>query len=342
MKEKTEILGRGQQDPNDLSSRAIGDVTAMQLSSIAYCSLSNNVKTTLNHYLPKWELVWQPTQAIQGNWAFIAYNGVQYVLVIRGSILNFSWGAFDNWFKQDFNLFEQVPWTYTDDTSNNPMISIGASEGLKNLAQLVDSNGETILGFLQKNAFPKNKYLCVTGHSLGANLATVVGPWLRYNLLKDGYSMPAIFSILTFAAPTSWNAGFAAQFDANFTNTWRYYNEIDIVPYSATNIAGLSNLFSSPAPSAHNISVTVDGVTVSLAEAFAGIAATLFASQIYYNSFYTQVNQLRGSIPLNIGRYVYPVNSKDLLIEQWFLEAGNQHAHNHYLHWLGATPLSCC
>ena len=244
------VIGKRAQNVNDVNSRAIGDTIAMQLASITYCSLYNNVKSTLYKYLPSWKLVWEPVQAIQGNWAFIAYNGVQYVIAIRGSILNFSWGAFDNWIKQDFNLFEQVPWKYTNDKSKNPMISKGASEGLENLMKLKDSNGETILSFLQKNAFPKNKWLCVTGHSLGANLATIVGPWLRYELLKGGYTMPSIFSILTFAAPTSWNAAFAEQYDKDFTNTWRYYNEIDIVPYSATNVMGLANLFSPPAPSA--------------------------------------------------------------------------------------------
>lgn len=91
-------IGEGPQDTNDVNSRAIGDVIAMQLASITYCSLTNSVEQTLNKHLPDWQLVWEPVQAIEGNWAFIAYNGVQYVLAIRGSILNFSWGAFDDWF----------------------------------------------------------------------------------------------------------------------------------------------------------------------------------------------------------------------------------------------------
>lgn len=334
-------IGEGPQDTHDVNSRAIGDVIAMQLASITYCSLTNNVKPTLNKYLPDWQLVWEPVQAIQGNWAFIAYNGVQYVLAIRGSILNFSWGSFDNWFEDDFNILEQVPWVYTDDSSNKPMISKGASDGLENLKKLKDSNGDTILGFLQKNAFPNEKWLCVTGHSLGGNLATVAGPWLRYELLQNDYTMPSIFSILTFAAPTSWNEAFAGQYDKNFTNTWRYYNEIDIVPYSATDIIGLGDLYDPPAPSAHDISVTYDDMTVTLAEAFDAIAVLIAASEAYYGSWYTHVNQKRGSVALNTGRHVFPVTSTDPLIEQWFLEAGQQHAHNNYLNWLGAPPLNC-
>src|SRR5262245_18103384 len=86
------------------SQRAIGDVQAMQLASITYCTLTNKVSGTFYHYFSTWHLVWTPTQIINGNYAFIAYTGAQYVIAIRGSILNFSWGAFDNWFEQDFNL----------------------------------------------------------------------------------------------------------------------------------------------------------------------------------------------------------------------------------------------
>lgn len=335
-------IGERAQDVNDVNSRAIGDVIAMQLSSITYCSLpTNTVKATLKKYLPNWQLVWEPVKAIEGNWAFIAYNGVQYVVAIRGSILNFSWGAFDNWIRQDFDILEQVPWTYTDNTSTKPMISKGSSEGLNNLMNLQDSNGDTILSFLQKNAFPNESFLCITGHSLGANLATVVGPWLRYELLQGGYKMPAIFSILTFAAPTSWNKAFADQYDKNFTNTWRYYNEVDIVPFSATDISGLGSLYSSPAPSAKNISVTYDKMTVTLAEAFDAIQVVVDASELLYDSIYTRVNQQRGSVALNTNKHIFPVDSNDPLIEQWFDEAGQQHAHNNYLSWLGASPLNC-
>lgn len=166
------------------------------------------------------------------------------------------------------------------------MISKGSSEGLENLKKLKDNNGDTILSFLQKNAFPDEKWLCVTGHSLGGNLATVAGPWLRYELLKRGYTIPSIFSILTFAAPTSWNKAFAEQYDKYFTNTWRYYNEIDIVPYSATDIIGLGDLYDPPAPSAHDISVTYKGVTVTLAEVFDAMALLIVEREGHYDSVY--------------------------------------------------------
>jgi hypothetical protein len=340
MKEIT-IIGAASVDESDPNSRAIGDVIAMQLSSITYCSLTNNVASTLANYLPNWQLVWQPTAAIEGDWAFIAYNGIQYVIAIRGSILNFSWGSFDNWFRQDFNVLEQVPWVYTNDTSTDPMISKGSSEGLTNLINLVDANGDTMFDYLSKNAFPNNALIGVTGHSLGANLATVYGAWLRYELLQSGYTMPPVFSIMTFASATSWNKAFVDQYDANFTNSWRYYNELDIVPFGAERLLDLTLLYDAPAPKADTVSVTVDGKVITLSDAFIGLAAAIEAAQIAYGSYYTPVNANRGAVPLNTSQSLFPVDTTKSLLDQWFSEAGNQHAHNHYLKWLGSPPLDC-
>ena len=89
MKTEVESIGSGFQNTKDTNSRAIGDVIAMQMASITYCSLngSNSVKNTLKQYLPSWQLVWEPVQAIQGDWAFIAYNGVQYVIGLNKTLI---------------------------------------------------------------------------------------------------------------------------------------------------------------------------------------------------------------------------------------------------------------
>jgi hypothetical protein len=342
MQNQEQIIGRAHVDPSNSNSRAIGDVLAMQLASITYCSLKgpNVVSKTLKKHLPQMRLVWEPTGTIQGEYAFIALYGDQYIIAIRGSIINFSWGSFDNWFKQDFNIFEQVSWLYTNDHTANPMISKGANEGINNLNKLVDINGETILSFLKKYAFPYGKFLAVTGHSLGANLATVYAPYLRYQLLESRYQLPGIFSVLTFAAPCSWNQAFAKQFDTNFTNSWRYYNVIDVVPYSATKIREIGQLYPAPAPNAANISVTYDGVTVTLSKVCGLIADALDVTEVAYNSWYTEVNQKRGAVALNTGKTIYSVKGI-IPVEQFFEQIGQQHDHNHYLSWLGAAALQC-
>ncbi len=322
-------------------SRAIGDGIAMQLASITYCSIGGgNIKNTVAKYMPGWTVVWEPVKAIGGNYAFIAFNGVQYVVAIRGSILDFSYGAFLDWFKEDFNILKQTPWVYTNDPGTNPMISQGAADGLANLTMLMDKNGNTILGFLLKNAIPASKFLCVTGHSLGGNLATVFAPWLLYQIQQAGKSAPAIFSVLTFASPTSWNGAFAEQFDNAFTNSWRYYNVIDIVPFSACNVVGLGNLYPPPAPAATSISATYDGITITLSEVFDAIALIIAGSEIVNKSVYAQVNSKRGSIALNTNQQIYPVTATDPLV-QWFEQAGQQHDHNHYLDWLGTPEINC-
>ncbi len=67
----------------------------MQLAYIAYCE---DIPGSLNTYIPEWKVVWVPTKSIKGQFAFIAYNGSQNAVSIIGSILDFSWSSFDNWF----------------------------------------------------------------------------------------------------------------------------------------------------------------------------------------------------------------------------------------------------
>lgn len=337
------IIGSNAEAAAVNNQRAYGDTIAMQLASITYCSLNGNtsVKDTLKAYLPDWELVWQPVNEIDGNYAFIAFNGVQYVIAIRGSILNFSWGSFDNWIKEDFNILNQTPWLYTNDPASNPMISQGSADGLAALNGLYDENGDGIYSFLQKTAFINSNFLCVTGHSLGGNLCTVYALWLQYQMQQANVPKPGIFSVLSFAAPSSWNQAFVDQFTKAFTNSWRYYGLLDIVPFSACEIADLGTLYNPPSPSANDIYVTVDGINITLTDAFIAIDALIIAREVHYNSVYEHVNQTRGAVQLNTTQQQYPINPSDPLIEQWFAQAGAQHDHNHYLDWLGGVEVNC-
>jgi len=147
--------------------------------------------------------------------------------------------------------------------------------------------------------------------------------------------------LLTFAAPTSWNKAFEDAFDSGLTNTWRYYNIIDIVPFSATNVAGLWQLYPPPGTMANNIYTVYKGETITLAEEFDAIQLVILGSEAIYDSFYTTVNQTRGSIPLNTNNKEYPLDTNYPLLAQWFEQAGAQHDHNHYLEFLGSTDLKC-
>lgn len=319
------------------ATQVIGADIAMTLSSIAYC---DDIPGAMNKYLPGWSVAWLPTKAIEGNLAFIAFNGVQYVIAIRGSLLNFSWASFDNWFKQDLNILEQRDWEYPANSTTKPKISKGSHEGLHNLLKLENANHETMLTFLMDNAVDKGKFLCVTGHSLGANLSTVFAPWLLFQIKQANKPVPGIFSVLTFAAPTAGNKSFAEQFDASFTNSWRFYNVIDIVPYSATNILGLANLFPSPAPDANSVYTIYDGHKITLAEAFIALQGVIDVSEMFHDSWYSHTNINRGSEALNTNKEIFPVTATDPLVA-WFEQAGQQHSHVHYLKWMGAQPMTC-
>ena len=331
----SQIIGANDADPNA--------GLAMTLAAIAYCT---DPATALAQFAPGWSLAWQADTQINGNLAYIAYNGSsQYVVAIRGSLLEFSWAAFDNWFDQDLNIFEQVAWTFPS-SSAHPMISRGSADGLNDLTNLVQTDPNSgakvsMYEFLAASAITSGASIGVVGHSLGGNLATVFAPWLLYQIQQAGLTVPSLFPVLTFAAPTAGNQAFAEAYDASFPNSWRYYNAIDIVPKSADEVRSAGELYA-PAPEASAITVTYKGITVSLAEAIGMIADAIDASEIYYGSYYTQTNQARGTVALNDGPgpMLCLLEGSDA-IEQWFNQASCQHAGSNYLMLLGYPAVEC-
>lgn len=321
-----------------------GAITAATLSAIAYCDGADSISKSLASSLPGWALAWIPDVEINGNYAFIAYNQhvQQYAVAIRGSVLDFSWQAFEDWFEQDFNVLYQSDWTYPT-SDQNPMISRGAADGLSDLTSLVStvSAGKPVrmLDFLMGHAVENNIPILVTGHSLGAGLSTVFAPWLYYQIKSAQKQVPDM-AVMTFAAPAVGNQAFAAAYDATFPNSWRYYNSQDIVPMASASIADMGNLYS-PAPEASSISTTYDGYTVTLQEGIIALDAVVISSEVYNNSVYAQTNGASGSVELNQAGKLFKVTATDPL-EQWFEQAGAQHSlSNAYLPFLGGQPFTC-
>ncbi|MDP1978285.1 lipase family protein [Undibacterium sp.] len=310
---------------------------AMTLAATAYCT---DPVTTLNNLNNGWTAVWVATTDINGNIAFIAYNGSsQYVVAIRGSLLNFSWQAFDNWFVQDLNVYKQTAWIYPASDAQ-PMISQGSSDGLNDLSQLVSATGQTIYQYLAANAIGNDISIGVVGHSLGGNLATVFAPWLLYQLQQNKLTPPALFPVLTFAAPTAGNQAFAEAYDKSFPASWRYYNEIDLVPMASDSLRSAEQLYS-PAPEASSIETTYGKVTVTLQKAIGLIADSIDISELHYGSYYAQTNQSNGSIALNTSKTLNPVDTSKPLIEQWFDQVASQHVQSTYLSFFGLSPVTC-
>jgi Lipase (class 3) len=71
---------------------------------------------------------------------------------------------------------------------------------------------------------PAAPSIVVTGHSLGAALATL---YVLDNALTDRIKNPTIY---TFASPRVGDASFASAFDSLGLTSWRVVNELDLVP----------------------------------------------------------------------------------------------------------------
>ena len=315
---------------------------AMTLASIAYCT---NIEAALGKNAPGWSLVWQPDAPVNGTLAYIAYNKQedQYALAIRGSIIDFSWGSFDNWFEQDLNVLLQSDWPYPQ--MNGVKISLGSAYGLSDLNALSRRDGCLLTRIVDVFRRVPNgpQSILVTGHSLGGNLATVCAPWLHYQLKQAGVPPPPHFPVMTFAAPTAGNVAFASMYDAMFPDSWRYYNTLDIIPRASVpeTIRSIGTLYT-PSPKASDVYITYKGTNYTLPEAFDEIAKLIHGTEWAYNSYYSQTNLGRGSVPLTPGAKDCAPNDKNPVAEQWISKAGCEHGHETYLSLLGAKQLKDC
>src|SRR5690348_1220144 len=117
------LIACNQQESKQLSStfqkkdsaevKSISSVQACILSELTYCK---EPKKEIIQYMPGWNIVWDPLP-VGGNYAFVATDGNVYALAIRGSVIQFSWDAFDNWIYNDLNIAYQKDWAYTNNVS---------------------------------------------------------------------------------------------------------------------------------------------------------------------------------------------------------------------------------
>lgn len=318
--------------PESHLQQPLSVVTACIFSEIAYCKEPQKM---LDQYLPGWKIVWDPGE-VNGNYAFLASDGNSYVLAIRGSLIQFSWAAFDNWIYNDLNVANQKDWTYTNNVTG-AKISQGSYDGWQNLNKMTDKKTKKNLwAFLQANVNEKDQ-LTITGHSLGGNLAAVYSSyvWKKY---KDSGHPKDNINVITFAAPAAGNKNFADDFNAKFPNSLRVENIHDMVPkFPVTEkVSDLGKLFS-PSPSADSITVGYKNATVKLSNVFITVGAALQLLRVTNGiSPYVQTNGLGDLITVNI-------SGKDTAntIMNWFAEAAYQHSINQYAAQLGAPVINC-
>ncbi|MEM7355644.1 MAG: hypothetical protein AAF657_32820 [Acidobacteriota bacterium] len=169
----------------------------------------------------RWRLVWGPVTVME-NTSFIAEGPVlgsgpqrQYAYAIRGTVIE-PWNLIEDGL--DGLGLHDAPWN----SSPGVQISDGMTIGWKNLTKAKD-DGTTALQFLRGVA--PGSQLIVTGHSLGAMLASMMALYLHDELSPGVGVVP-----YTFAAPTAGNQAFADAYAEAFGGAGRYFNCLDIIP----------------------------------------------------------------------------------------------------------------
>lgn len=305
-----------------LSSEYENDTAMMLFSAIAYCSVKFNVADSVRHYFgTDWEIVWDSREHGSLHYAFIAYNKSidTHVVSIRGTLSDLSFNSVKNWI-EDFEVLREFDWNYP--YAEGARVSHGAHKGMKDLTELKDTK-QNITMYKYLNTPESNvKNLWVTGHSLGAALATLYASWLHFEL-----KVRPTFNVVTFAGPTVGNAAFTAQFNSKFKNnsSRSYVNVLDAVHFMAGSVDKILTLFdgSKYGPKGSDIPI-VRSVFTDLYEAINRTERNC--------GFYTPVDTV---IPLNTKQKLFEVevDEKDPSVT-WLRQVGAQHSHAHYLNFM--------
>ena len=168
--------------------------------------------------LAGWSVVWGPVPytipgaLYQENMVYVVRNGTtsQYAIAIRGT--NFTSQV--DWFLEDFEVINTMPWPIPGAVSKcgpGAVISESSSIDLHILigSPMTDPRGGQLLEFLRTTTSRGPINLCVTGHSLGGQLANLLGLYLLENPIQWDSTRRSTVSCISFAAPTAGNDVFA-------------------------------------------------------------------------------------------------------------------------------------
>lgn len=319
------------QPEKEKSRPVFTEQTACVLAELAYCDTAHQLT---GKYLPGWTVVWDGRDT-GGNYAFVAHDGYNYAVAIRGSLMSFTEDALNNWLYQDMNVLHQKDWNYTDSVTG-AVVSRGVYDGWRNLDNMREKTKGSLLTDFLLTLDPGKTPVHFSGHSLGGNIATVYASYM-HNRYKEKQKNTLLMNVITFAAPAAGNAAFAADFNKKFPHSIRIENEHDIVPkFPCRNkIDELGSLFSK-GPSAKEVSVSYRGISVSLADAFSLMSKALFLLKITGSDYeQTNGNGKRISIPLSGKNTGHDIGA-------WFDEAGYQHALIQYARFLNAPVVEEC
>jgi hypothetical protein len=296
--------------PGTASTGQVG----MTLAAIAYAAnaaaivtlLADATLATQGH----WEMVWYGTDT--GNQVFVARDtqSGQFAIAIRGSVSDPHSKAFwIDWFGQDFSVFRHVTWPYGG-APDAARISQGSLLGLNSLLSLKDASGQTLMAFLRADT-SRVGTTAVIGHSLGGDLASVLAAYLHQEFSPD---QPVLdFWPVTFAGPSAGNAAFADWLaSALAASAGRYFNTLDVVPHAWAALNWIDASF----PSGPRVPLLLRAPFDALTDFFKLTGAD-----------YTQPGD------------GMPVPGAIAGGDDWFQEAGAQHAGQNYLKLLGAPAV---
>lgn len=209
-------------------------------------SIGLAIKQVLEDALPQQELIWGPAvhQPLLGLgtdalvFATRERSTGLLTVVIRGTN-PFELGQ---WISQDFLVGELVPWSKVlheqasfleriskkflarageESVSRSTALALRLHLGIKPPTGLPGS-GKSLKAFLHQQV-RKNRSLAFCGHSLGGNLAAVLGLWYQ----EQGARPPRV---LSFAAPSGGNRAFAERTSTRIPELFRVVNPLDIAP----------------------------------------------------------------------------------------------------------------
>ena len=247
-------------------------ISYLQLCQLSYLRRPRHIRKAVAA-LPllnsggSWECVWGPAQS--PDHANLAYVAVYYespgapefaAVAIRGTDVAVDMWGFIVQLWEDLDVLDPqlFPWL---PASCGALVAQGTLDGLSVIQQLT-SGGQRLLPFLTEFlGEPQNRQaqLVVTGHSLGGCLTTVVAPWLRESLSRQGIDNAIV--PVTFAAPTAGNPPFATCFFSSFPSSLRYFNSLDIVPFAWENLEGIKTIYDPyglPTPELVDIAIDVE------------------------------------------------------------------------------------
>lgn len=282
----------------------------MELAGIAYAPQAS-IETYLgqpNFGTDGWQLAWGPaTDDDAANLAYIARNAATdtYAVAIRGTYPEFGFGFLYE-LLEDLDVFELEAWQYP--AVPTAAIAGGTADALRAIGGM-QSSGLGLMQYLKTQVLSTNAEILVTGHSLGGCLASVVAPWLAYELKSVGST--GTVRPYTYAAPTAGNAAFAQWESAHFAGV-RVYNTLDLVPMAWADLLLIPNLYPSLGPACPAWFVDV------------------------VKSVHSLVSRLQYAQPTAGAQ---PVTGTVLPEGDFFEEAADQHAHNTYLSLLHAPTL---